>query len=359
MTAVIQHGANLMNDLKDEFTHKLRHNRVNNSREYFCKGTSSPKKRKLTEPKSPEVKKERCSSPAGKSTSALRTPRAPPKGSKFVGAHTSIAGGLYKAVLDATQLGAKAFGMFLKSQRQWKAKELDDNTAELFKKTLKDYGFSPGMVLPHGSYLLNCGSPNEDTLRKSRETLVDELRRCEKLGLPLYNFHPGSTCGKIATQKSVELIAESINEAHRNTKFVITVIENMSCQGNTLGGKFEELRDIIELVEDKSRVGVCIDTCHAFAAGYDLALQSGFDKMMDDLKNIIGLKYLKAVHLNDSKGKVGCHLDRHENIGKGQIGVEGFRRLMRHQVFNNIPMILETPPGFSYEKEIQKLYSLI
>jgi len=278
---------------------------------------------------------------------------------KLVGAHDSISGGIQNAVSEALKIGAKAFGLFLRSQRQWKSKPLEDKAAELFKQACERGGFSARAILPHGIYLMNCGSPEEETLAKSRETLVEELKRCEKLGLALYNFHPGSTCGKITVEECIDRIAQSINEAHLQTNHVVTVLENMSCQGNTVGGKFEELREIIDRVEDKSRVGVCIDTCHAFAAGYDISSDGGFDKMMQEFESVIGLKYLRAVHLNDSKGELGCHLDRHENIGKGKIGINAFRRLMMDPRFNGIPMILETPceAENTYQKEVKLLYS--
>ncbi|XP_067044620.1 probable endonuclease 4 [Acropora muricata] len=280
---------------------------------------------------------------------------------KLVGAHVSISGGIQNAVSEALKIGAKAFGLFLRSQRQWKSKPLEDKAAELFKQACERGGFSARAILPHGIYLMNCGSPEEETLAKSRETLVEELKRCEKLGLTLYNFHPGSTCGKITVEECIDRIAESINGAHLQTNHVVTVLENMSCQGNTVGGKFEELREIIDRVKDKSRVGVCIDTCHAFAAGYDISSDGGFDKMMQEFESVIGLKYLRAVHLNDSKGELGCHLDRHENIGKGKIGINAFRRLMMDPRFNGIPMILETPceAENTYQKEVKLLYSFL
>ncbi|XP_078347366.1 putative endonuclease 4 [Oculina patagonica] len=280
---------------------------------------------------------------------------------KLIGAHVSISGGLHNAVSEALAIGAKSFALFLRSQRQWASKPLEDKAAELFKEACAKGNFSPHSILPHGIYLMNCGSPDDETLSKSRSTLVDELQRCEKLGLSLYNFHPGSTCGKITVEDSINKIAESINLAHKETKYVVTVLENMSCQGNTIGGKFEELRDIIDRVQDKSRVGVCLDTCHAFAAGYDIASEKGFTKMMDEFETIVGFKYLRGVHLNDSKGGMGCHLDRHENIGKGKIGVEAFRRLMRDPRFNGIPMVLETPcvTENTYKKEIKQLYAMI
>ncbi|XP_046382208.2 probable endonuclease 4 isoform X1 [Haliotis rufescens] len=277
---------------------------------------------------------------------------------KLVGAHVSSQGGAHNAVYNAADIGATSFAMFLKSQRQWKAKPLDEKVVAKFKDACKEYRFSPDKIIPHGSYLLNCGSPNPDTLRKSRDALVDELMRCEKLGLTLYNFHPGSTCGEISVKECIALIAESINIAHSKTKYVRTVIENMCCQGNTIGGKFEELRGIIDKVKDKSRIGVCLDTCHAFAAGFDLATDSGYKKFISDFDKIVGFKYLDALHLNDSKGVKGCHLDRHENIGKGHIGLEGFRRVMTDPNFDDIPMVLETPAGMGYHKEIQILHGL-
>ncbi|EDO33510.1 predicted protein, partial [Nematostella vectensis] len=279
---------------------------------------------------------------------------------KFIGAHVSIAGGLYKAVHNAVQIGAKAFAMFLRSQRQWNSKPLDDKTAELFIEACKSEGFAPSTILPHGIYLMNLGSPDDETLTKSRAVLVEELQRCEKLGLTLYNFHPGSTCGKITVQDCIERIGESINKAHAQTKKVVTVIENMSCQGHTIGGKFEELSDIIDLVRDKSRVGVCIDTCHAFAAGHDISTDKGYEEVMDNFDKIVGLKYLKAIHLNDSKGKLGCHLDRHENIGQGSLGKATFHRIMVDPRLNGIPMILETPceADNTYMREIKMLYSM-
>ncbi|GFO33238.1 DNA-(apurinic or apyrimidinic site) lyase-like [Plakobranchus ocellatus] len=279
-------------------------------------------------------------------------------GLKFVGAHCSIAGGVSNAVGEAAAMGAKAFGLFVRNGRTWKLNSLDPIEAEKFKAACKEHGYPPHLILPHGSYLLNCGSVNPDVLQKSRETLVHELQICESLGLELYNFHPGSACGDSSVEKCIQTIAESINLAHKQTKTIKTVIENMSCQGQTIGGRLEELRAIIDKVEDKSRVGVCLDTCHAFAAGFDLSTEQGYQKLMEDFESIIGLEYLSAFHLNDSKGDVGCHLDRHENIGKGKIGLAGFTRIMNDPRLVNIPMILETPVN-DYAAEIRTLYKLV
>ncbi|XP_058872696.1 probable endonuclease 4 isoform X2 [Acipenser ruthenus] len=279
---------------------------------------------------------------------------------KLIGAHMSIAGGLWNAVQGSVTIGGCVFGMFLGSQRSWKSRPLDEKALARFRQACSQHGFTPDRILPHGSYLLNCGSPKPDVYEKSRAMLIDELKRCEQLGLTMFNFHPGSTLHDITVEECLDRIADSINHAHQHTTGVTTVIENMSCQGNTVGGKFSELRGIIDRVKDKSRIGVCLDTCHAFAAGYDLSAVGGVKKMLDEFDWTVGLQYLKAVHLNDSKGKLGCHLDRHENIGEGEIGLEGFRQIMNEPRLDNMPMILETPvrPDMDGSEEIQLLYSL-
>ncbi|XP_061191480.1 protein hsr-9-like [Saccostrea echinata] len=279
---------------------------------------------------------------------------------KYVGAHVSISGGLYKAVLEAEELGARAFGLFLRSQRQWASKPLEDKDAQRFKDTCKENGYPPHVIVPHGSYLMNCGSPDDVSLQKSRDLLLEELQRCEKLGLTRFNFHPGSTCGKISVEECLDRIGESINQALAKTRGVTAVIENMCRQGSTVGGSFEELKGIISRVHDKSRIGICLDTCHMFAAGYDISTEKGYQNMMDEFNCVVGQKYLKALHLNDSKAEVGSHLDRHENIGQGRIGKAGFQRIMNDPRLNNIPMILETPcpKDDTYEKEVRILYSM-
>ncbi|RWS24827.1 putative endonuclease 4-like protein [Leptotrombidium deliense] len=282
----------------------------------------------------------------------------------FIGAHVSISGGLYKSILEATSINGQAFGLFLCNQRRWDVKPLDKSDAEQFRKVCEAHGYPSHLMVPHASYLVNCGSPKEDNLAKSRNLMLDGVKRCEALGIDLYNFHPGSTCGDISRKECIERIADSINFVHKNSNKVITVIENMSKQGHTIGGDFSEIRDIIKHVDDKSRVGVCLDTCHAFAAGYDISKESGFKKMIQEFETEIGFQYLKAIHLNDSKGKVGCHLDRHENIGKGYIGLDGFKLIVNEPKFKGIPMILETPvtadnEEYIYREEIKLLYSLI
>ncbi|XP_040215456.1 probable endonuclease 4 isoform X3 [Rana temporaria] len=265
--------------------------------------------------------------------------------------------GLWNAALEAGRIGAKAFGLFLRSQRMWSGKPLEKSAAEKFRETCKEFGFDARFILPHSPYLMNLGSPKPDVRQKSRDMLVDELSRCHQLGLTLYNIHPGSHLGEMPVNKCLELIADGINHAHSQVPDITVVLENMSCQGSTVGGRFEELHGIINLVKDKTRIGVCLDTCHAFAAGHNLSEEKGLKHMLDEFDKVVGLLYLRAVHLNDSKGKVGCRLDRHENIGQGHIGVMGFRQVMNEPRFNEIPMILETPYTADFD-EIELLYSL-
>lgn len=279
------------------------------------------------------------------------------KSGKFLGFHASIAGGVWKSIEEAEGCRALSYACFLRSQRMWNCKPLEKASIQTFKEKLEESWISPSMILPHGSYLLNCGSSDPEILRKSRDGLVDEVRRCEHLGIPLYNFHPGSAKNS-NIDECIELIAQSINMAHQQTSSVATLIENMCCQGKTIGGKFDQLKRIIDKVVDQSRIGVCLDTCHAFAAGYDLSSEKGYEDTKKEFDQIIGRKYLKAVHLNDSKGALNCHLDRHENIGKGKLGMPFFKRFMNDAYFSHIPVILETPEC-DYGKEIDLLYSLV
>ncbi|XP_067126308.1 probable endonuclease 4 [Centruroides vittatus] len=345
--------SNNLNSANQKLKHKGRSDILTSSVDNACKKTTKSKSKLSTEKQKLKMKSIRPLISKESSVSFVK-----PGEEKFVGAHVSISGGIYKAVANAISIGAKSFGLFLRSQRQWIGKPLSSEAAKLFQEACKIHNFSSHLIIPHGSYLLNCGSPNQEILDKSRAALIDELKRCEMLGLTLFNFHPGSTCGLISTEECIQKIAESINIAHKQTNNVTTVIENMSKQGNTVGGDFRELRAIIDLVEDKSRIGVCLDTCHAFAAGYNLSNEEGFNEMMSDFETIVGMEYLKAVHLNDSVGKLGCHLDRHENIGRGHIGINGFKLIMNDARFNNLPLILETPANLDDEDEIKILYGL-
>jgi AP endonuclease-1 len=281
------------------------------------------------------------------------------KSKMFVGAHVSISGGLENAVYEAAAIGGQAIALFLCNQRTWNIKPIEEDAIANFKQAIGKFGFKSHLIVPHASYLVNLGSADKDLRAKSLVAFTDGLDRCDKLGIDLYNFHPGSTCGKIPIEECLDNIADGINAAHAKTSKAIAVIENMCKQGNTVGGDFKDIKGIIDRVKDKSRIGVCIDTCHAFAAGYDLSKQSGFDKMMSDFDSIIGFEYLKAVHLNDSKGECASHLDRHENIGKGMIGIKGFERIMSEPRFKNLPMVLETPEtSDNYRGEIAQLYKM-
>lgn len=271
---------------------------------------------------------------------------------KYVGAHVSAAGGVENAVQRAVDIGATAFALFTKNQRQWKAKPLQAANIEAFKAACKKHHFGPHQILPHDSYLINLGHPEKEGLEKSRAAFLDEMQRCEQLGISLLNFHPGSHLNKITPSKSLSLIAESINQANEKTRGVIPVIENTAGQGTNLGYSFEQLAEIIDQVEDKSRVGVCIDTCHAFAAGYDLRTAESTKHVVDEFDDIVGLSYLRAMHLNDAKSTLGSRVDRHDSLGKGNIGLEGFRYLMQEPRIDDIPMILETVDMALWPREI-------
>jgi deoxyribonuclease-4 len=277
---------------------------------------------------------------------------------KRVGAHVSAGGGVENAPLNAKAIGAKAFALFTKNQRQWKAKPFTDDNIEKFKNNCKECGYLPEHVLPHDSYLINLGHPEKEGLEKSRDAFLDEMQRCEQLGLTMLNFHPGSHLKKIEEDACLKRIAESINIALDKTKGVSAVIENTAGQGTNMGFRFEHLAAIIDNVEDKDRVGVCLDTCHTFTAGYDLRTKKTFKATMDEFEKVVGFKYLSAMHLNDSKPDLGARVDRHQSIGKGKLGVDPFRFIMNDKRFDEIPMVLETIDNTIWEEEIKLLYSL-
>ncbi|WAT09514.1 deoxyribonuclease IV [Rouxiella badensis] len=261
---------------------------------------------------------------------------------KFVGAHVSAAGGVDQAVLRAHELEATAFALFTKNQRQWRAAPLAEDVIERFRAACQKYNYSSNQILPHDSYLINLGHPVTEALEKSREAFIDELQRCEQLGLSLLNFHPGSHLMQIDEDKCLATIAESINIALDKTEGVTAVIENTAGQGSNLGFRFEHLAKIIAGVEDKSRVGVCIDTCHAFAAGYDLRTREACEHTFKNFADVVGFKYLRGMHLNDAKSEFNSRVDRHHSLGEGNIGKTAFSYIMRDSRFDNIPMILET-----------------
>lgn len=274
---------------------------------------------------------------------------------KYVGAHVSAAGGVENAPLNAHKIGATAFAVFTKNQRQWKAKPLSPQSIESFKQNCKEFGYSAEQILPHDSYLINLGHPEAGGLEKSRIAFFDEFHRCEQLGLKFLNFHPGSHLRKISETESLQRIAESVNLALDRTRGVSAVIENTSGQGSNLGYRFEHLAEIIDQVEDKSRVGVCLDTCHSYTAGYDIKTQEGYQSVIEEFDRIVGLDYLKAMHLNDCKKGLGSRLDRHESIGKGTLGLDTFRFIMQDSRMDRIPLILETPDSDRWAEEIEML----
>ena len=277
---------------------------------------------------------------------------------KRVGAHVSIAGGVEKAPLQAISIGAKAFAMFTKNQRQWTAPKLTTSSIDAFRKNCSEGGYKPEHILPHDSYLINLGSPDPVKLRNAREAFIDEMQRVESLGLSLLNFHPGSHLNSINEDACLQLIAESINMALNATSNVTAVIENTAGQGTNLGYRFEQLASLIAQVEDKRRVGVCLDTCHMFASGYDLQTTVAIEETFKEFDGIVGLTYLRGMHLNDALRPLGSKLDRHASIGKGTIGMEAFAFIMHHPACEEIPLILETPDSDQWSAEISLLYSL-
>jgi deoxyribonuclease IV len=276
---------------------------------------------------------------------------------KYAGAHVSIAGGIENAPLNAAKIGAKAFALFTKNQRQWAAKPLTTESIKGFRDNCDKHGYKPFQILPHDSYLINIGNPQELILKKSRDAFTDEMKRCELLGLDRLNFHPGSHLNLVTSEVCMKLIAESINVALDRTRGVTAVIENTAGQGSNLGYTFEQIRFIIDNIHDKSRAGVCIDTCHTFCGGYDIKTRVGFERTFKEFDEIIGFSFLRGVHLNDTKKGLGSKVDRHENIGLGMLGEDTFRMIMTDPRFDDMPLILETPDDTKWAEEIRLLYS--
>lgn len=278
---------------------------------------------------------------------------------KYIGAHVSTQGGIAIAPRLASEIGAKAFAIFTRNPSRWRSKAISDSEAASFRENCETYGFSSDVILPHDSFLINLGSPDTEKLKLSRDAFLDEFRRCEQLGLTMLNFHPGSHLNLMDEDDCLKRISESINITLADTDGVTAVIESTAGQGSNLGYRFEHLARIIELVDDKSRVGVCVDTCHSFAAGYDFATREGYEDSWRSFDEIIGFKYLRGMHLNDSKKGVGSKVDRHAPIGEGALGKDFFKMLMRDPRMDNIPLILETPDEAIWNKEIEWLYSLV
>jgi deoxyribonuclease-4 len=278
---------------------------------------------------------------------------------KYVGAHVSASGGVENAPVNADSIGARAFALFTKNQRQWFSNPLSRASIKIFRENCERLDYKPFQILPHDSYLINLGHPDKEQLEKSRASFLDEMQRCEQLGLDRLNFHPGSHLKLISEEECLSLIAESINIVLDKTKGVSAVIENTAGQGTNMGHKFEQLRFMIDKVHDKSRVGVCIDTCHAFTAGYNIKNPEGFKETFSKFEKIVGFNYLKGMHINDSKKELASRVDRHDNLGKGHLGEDPFGMIMNDERFDNMPLILETPEETLWEEEIKKLYSLV
>lgn len=278
---------------------------------------------------------------------------------KYIGAHVSIEGGVSTAPLNANLIGAKAFALFTGNPSRWVTKQITDQEADLFKERCAEFGYTSEVILPHDNFLINLGSPDSKKLAMSRKSFLDEMKRCEKLGLKLLNFHPGSHLNLISVEECLDKIAESINISLDSTEGVVAVLETTAGQGSNLGWDFAHAGYIIDKVEDKDRVGVCVDTCHTYSAGYDLKSRDGYEKTWKEFDEKIGFKYLRGMHLNDDKRALGSRIDRHELIGRGTLGAEFFHRLMNDPRFDNIPLILETPNELIWEKEIEWLYKQI
>lgn len=288
----------------------------------------------------------------------------------LIGYHVSISGkgkdkGIHNAILNAAAVKChKTFAIFVGNQKTWAPKGFTNEQALVFKQYCEKYGYDTRKILPHGSYLVNLGSCDEEKLRKSRELFLTEMTRCAQLGITMLNFHPGSTLGEISEEECCTRVAQSLNWIHSQTSedynlgSVITVIENTAGQGNNIGYKFEHIKSIIDQVKNKDRVGVCLDTCHMFAAGYDLRNHETCEKTFAKFSSVVGFEYLKAMHINDSKGSLQCRTDRHENIGNGKIGKKCFKYIVNDSRFRNIPLILETPGG-KQDIEIDMLFRMV
>ncbi|MDD2299446.1 MAG: deoxyribonuclease IV [Fermentimonas sp.] len=277
---------------------------------------------------------------------------------KFVGAHVSASGGVENAPVNANNIGAKAFAFFTKNQRQWFASPYKEENIINFKARCEEFGYSASSILPHSSYLINLGNPTDEGVKKSRQAFFDEMQRCEQLGITLLNFHPGSHLNEISVDECLDRIAESINMALDRTTGVCAVLENTAGQGTNLGHTFEQLAHIIDKVEDKSRVGVCLDTAHTLAAGYEIRTRETYDETFRKFDDIVGFSYLKGMHINDSKKELASRVDRHDSLGKGLMNMDLFSFIMNDPRMDNLPLILETPDESLWAEEIQLLYSL-
>ncbi|MCF7911277.1 MAG: deoxyribonuclease IV [Candidatus Cloacimonetes bacterium] len=277
---------------------------------------------------------------------------------KYIGAHVSASGGVEYAPQNAQKTGACAFAFFVKNQKRWFEKPLEEEAISRFKAFCHEYGYSSDQILPHGSYLVNIGSPEPEKLQISRESLIDEMIRCELLGLKFLNIHLGAHKKMVSEDECLQICAETLNLCHQKTKSLIVVIENSAGEGSRMGYRFEHLSRVIELVADKERIGVCLDTCHAFGAGYDLRTEEVCQAAFSEFDRIVGFQWLRGMHLNDSMIELGSRKDRHAPIGEGLIGKTCFQFIMQDDRFAEIPLILETPEPEKWQAEIKMLYNM-
>ncbi len=261
-----------------------------------------------------------------------------------LGAHMSVAGGIENAFAAGAAVGCDCLQVFVKNQRQWRAPALKSEQIAAYKAAERETGLSP--VVAHASYLLNLASPDDANRNKSITAMVDELERCEALGVSALIFHPGAHMDG-TLKAGIKRIARSLNEVHRKCQgFGTTILlESTAGQGTAIGHRFEHLASILDGVRESDRLGVCLDTCHLFAAGYDFRKKSGYDEMMAELDSAVGISTVRCIHTNDSKRECGSRVDRHEHIGRGKIGQTGFAHFLNDPRWSNTPFILETPKG--------------
>ncbi len=273
-----------------------------------------------------------------------------------LGAHTSVAGGLYKAIERSAVFEANALQIFSKNNNQWEGKPLTDEICTAWHEAVAEGGIPIEDIAIHDSYLINLCSDNPVTYERSFEAFIDEHQRAARLGIRLLNFHPGAAMSQ-SREDAIAIIAERVNEVHAATSDLttISVLETVAGQGSTIGYRFEELAAIIERIDDKDRIGVCVDTCHIFAAGYDIRTEQGYLDAFEEFDGIVGLEYVLLFHLNDSKKECGSRVDRHEHLGKGEIGETPFRMLMADERFTEVPMVIETPKSKDLHEDVENL----
>jgi len=279
-------------------------------------------------------------------------------GTYFVGPHVSAAGGAANAPRNARALAATGFALFVKNQRQWSAPPLSPAETDAFAEQMKACGYTAKQVLPHAGYLINLANPDDAMQEKSIAAFLDEARRCAALGLDKINVHPGSHLKLISPQAACARAAAALNRVLRQTDGITLVIENTAGSGGIIGSRFDELRMILDGIDAPSRIGFCLDTAHAFAAGYDIRTRDGFLKTMDEFDRLIGMSFLKGMHLNDSRAAFESHVDRHESLGAGVLGLEPFTCIMHDKRFQGMPLILETPDESCWADEVQMLKDL-